>query len=71
MAEKEAYVIRVQGRVMEMTPEVYYTYFHMERQEREQEEKMRRNAVLSHDTLDNETLIGLESMTNQISVSYI
>ena len=34
MAEKENYVIRVEGNVVEVSPEVYYAYFHMERQER-------------------------------------
>lgn len=62
MAEKENYVIRVEGNVVEVSPEVYYAYFHMERQERGQEEKKRRNAVLSYDALDNENLTGLESI---------
>lgn len=62
MADKEVYVIRVQGKVVEVTPEVYYAYFHMERQERGQEEKKRRNVVLSYDALDNGALTGLESM---------
>ena len=47
MAGKEVYIIRVEGKTVEVTPEIYYTYFHMERQERGQEEKMRRNAVLT------------------------
>ncbi len=48
MAEKENYVIRVEGNVVEVSPEVYYAYFHMERQERGQEEKKQRNAVVSY-----------------------
>ena len=52
MAEKENYVIRVEGKLVEVSPEVYYTYFHMERQERGQEEKKQRNAVVSYDALD-------------------
>lgn len=62
MAEKENYVIRVEGNVVEVSPEVYYAYFHMERQERGQEEKKRRNAVLSYDALDNGNLTGVESI---------
>lgn len=62
MAYKEVYVIRVQGKVVEVTPEVYYTYFQMERQERGQEEKKRRNVVLSYDALDNGNLTGVESI---------
>ncbi len=33
MAEKEHYIIRVKGKLVEVTPEVYYTYFHMKWQE--------------------------------------
>ena len=28
MAEKENYVIRVEGNVVEVSPEVYYAYFY-------------------------------------------
>ena len=62
MAGKEVYIIRVEGKAVEVTPEIYYNYFHMERQERGQEEKMRRNAVLSYDALDNGNLTGVESI---------
>lgn len=36
MADKEKYVIKIQGQLVEVPPEVYYAYFHMERQERRQ-----------------------------------
>ena len=39
MADKEKYMIKVEGKLVEVTPEVYYAYFRMERQERGQEEK--------------------------------
>lgn len=39
MAEKEVYIIKVEGELVEVSPEVYYAYFRMERQERGQEEK--------------------------------
>lgn len=42
MADKEKYVIKIQGQLVEVSPEVYYAYFHMERQERWQEEKQQR-----------------------------
>ena len=32
MADKEKYVIKIQGQLVEVSPEVYYAYFHMERQ---------------------------------------
>lgn len=62
MTEKENYVIRVEGNVVEVSPEVYYAYFHMERQERGQEEKKQRNAVVSYDALDSDEIVGLETM---------
>ena len=45
MAEKDKYIIKVEGKLVEVTPEVYYAYFRMERQERSQEEKKQRNEV--------------------------
>ena len=69
MAEKENYVIRVEGKLVEVSPEVYYTYFHMERQERGQEEKKQRNAVVSYDALDSDETVGLETMPDLTSPS--
>ena len=46
MAGKEVYIIRVEGKAVEVTPEIYYTYFHREHQERGQEE--RRAEMLSY-----------------------
>lgn len=42
MAEKDKYIIKVEGKLVEVTPEVYYAHFRMERQERRQEEKKQR-----------------------------
>ena len=52
MADKEKYMIKVEGKLVEVTPEVYYAYFRMERQERGQEEKKAYNKVVSYDALD-------------------
>lgn len=52
MADKEKYVIKIQGDLVEVSKDVYYTYFRMERQERTQEEKLQRNSVFSYDALD-------------------
>ena len=52
MADKEKYVIKIQGQLVEVSPEVYYAYFHMERQERWQEEKQQEHGVMSYDALD-------------------
>ena len=52
MADKEKYIIKVEGKLVEVTPDVYDTYFRMERQERGQEEKKVYNKVMSYDALD-------------------
>ena len=66
MAEKEKYIIKVEGKFVEVTPDVYYAYFRMERQERGQEEKKQRNAVVSYDALDTEETTGVEAMPDLI-----
>ena len=45
---------------MEVTPDVYYAYFRMERQERWQEEKQQGHAVVSYDALDDGETVGVE-----------
>ena len=40
MADREKYMIKVEGNLVEVTPEVYYAYFRMERQERGQRFKI-------------------------------
>ena len=60
MADKEKYMIKVEGKLVEVTPEVYYAYFRMERQERGQEEKKAYNQVMSYDALDDGETVGVE-----------
>ena len=67
MAEKEVYIIKVEGNVVEVSPEVYYAYFRMERQERGQEENKQRNAVVSSDALDCDETVGLETIPDLTS----
>ncbi len=62
MADREQYIVNIEGKPVEVTPEVYYAYYHMARQERGQEEKKQRNDVLSYDALDTEEMVGLETM---------
>lgn len=69
MADKEKYIIKVEGKLVEVTPEVYYAYFRMERQERWQEEKKQRNAVLSYDALDDGETVGMEAIPDLITPS--
>ena len=59
MADKEKYLIKIQGKLIEVSEDVYYAYFHMERQERTQEEKKQRNEVMSYDALDNGDTVGM------------
>lgn len=60
MAEKDKYIINVEGKLVEVTPDVYYAYFRMERQERWQEEKRQGHDVVSYDALDNTETVGVE-----------
>ncbi len=69
MTDRERYIIKVQGKLVEVTPDVYYAYFRMERQERGQEEKKQRNDVVSYDALDEEETSGMEAMPDLISPS--
>ena len=66
MADKEKYMIRIEDKLVEVTPDVYYAYFRMERQERGQEEKKQRNTVVSYDALDTEETTGAEVMQDLI-----
>ncbi len=69
MADKERYMIKVEDKLVEVTPEVYYAYFRMERQERGQEEKKQRNEVVSYDALDNGETVGVEAVPDLASPS--
>lgn len=69
MAEKDKYIIKVEGKLVEVTPEVYYAYFRMERQERWQEEKKKGHDVLSYDALDNGETVGMEAIPDLITPS--
>ncbi len=69
MADREQYIINIEGKPVKVTPEVYYAYYRMARQERGQEEKKQRNGVLSYDALDTEETVGLEAMPDNITPS--
>ena len=69
MADKEKYVIKIQGKLIEVTPDVYYAYFRMERQERWQEEKKQEHEVFSYDALDNGDTVGAEAIPDMASPS--
>lgn len=69
MADKEKYIIKVEGKLVEVTPDVYYAYFRMERQERGQEEKKQRNDVVSYDALDTGETVGAEAVPDLMAPS--
>jgi len=68
MADKEQYMIRVKGELVEVTPEVYYTYYRMKRQEEWQDQKKKDHNVMSYDALDTEDLVGLEAIPDTDSL---
>ena len=69
MADKEKYLIKIQGKLIEVSEAVYYAYFRMERQERWQEEKKQEHEVLSYDALDNGETTGAEAIQDMATPS--
>ena len=69
MADKEKYMIKIQGDLIEVSEDVYYAYFRMERQERWQEEKKQEHDVVSYDALDNGEIVGAENVADRIMPS--
>ena len=61
MADNEKYFIRLHGKEIEVSEDVYYAYFQVARQERTQDEKLQRNHVVSYDAMDNEGMVGAEA----------
>ena len=59
MAEKEKYIINIQGELVEVSPDIYQLYIRLDREERTQEEKVQRHEV-SYDALDNGETVGAE-----------
>ncbi len=66
MAEK---YIRICGKLVAVTEEVYYTYYHMGRQRRTQAEKDGRRQVASYDALDTEDSLGIDLLVDRDSPS--
>ena len=64
MAERERHIINIQGRLIEVSEDVYYAYFRMERQERWQEEKKMEHKVMSYDSLDDQEMLGIENVVD-------
>lgn len=66
MADNEKYLIRLHGKNIEVSEDVYYAYFQMARQERTQDEKLQRNHVVSYDAMDNEGMVSAEAFEDPI-----
>ena len=62
MADKQKYFIRLHGKEIEVSEDVYYAYYRMERQERWQEEKKQEHDVVSYDAMDNGETVGAEAI---------
>lgn len=66
MAEK---YIRIRGKLVAVTEEVYYTYYHMGRQRRTQAEKDGRRRIASYDALDTDNGLGVDLLVDLDSPS--
>ena len=62
MADEQKYFIRLHGKEIEVSEDVYYAYYRMERQERWQEEKKQEHDVVSYDAMDNGETVGAEAI---------
>lgn len=60
MAEK---YIKIRGKLVAVSEEVHYAYYHMGRQRRTQVEKERRRRVVPYDALDSDESFGIPQKT--------
>ena len=67
MADKKGFYIRVKDELVEVTQEVYLTYYRGKRGEETQLEKIRRNHVVSYDAFDTESALGAEMLIDTAS----
>lgn len=67
MADKKECYIRVKDELVEVTREVYLTYYRGKRGEETQLEKIRRNHVVSYDAFDTESALGAEMLIDTAS----
>ena len=66
MADKKEFYIRVKDELVEVTREVYLTYYRGKGEET-QLEKIRRNHVVSYDAFDTESALGAEMLIDTAS----
>ncbi len=61
MAEK---YIRIRSKLVTMSEEVYYTYYHMDRQRRTQAEKDGRRRIAFYEALDMDDGLGIDLLVD-------
>lgn len=69
MADKRIYTIRVQGKSVEVTEEVYRAYYSIERHLLTLDEKDERNGKTLYSNLDTEEMLGEEMISDRDAVS--
>ncbi len=69
MAEGKNYYIKVPGALVEVTEEVYLTYYRMHRRCSAVQEKDTYNGVTSYDALDTEDMLGVDNIPDSNSPS--
>ena len=67
MAAKKEFFIRVKGELVEVTQEVYLSYYRAKRCEQAQIEKEQRHHVVSYDAFDTSSALGAEMLTDTAS----
>ena len=67
MAAKKEFYIRIKDELVEVTREVYLTYYRGKRGEETQLEKIRLNHVVSYDAFDTESALGAEMLIDTAS----
>ncbi len=68
MAEKQEYLIKVQGQLIPVTKEVYLIYYRMKRHELYLEEKDRAHGVFYYSALDTEETKGEDAIPDLTSL---
>jgi RNA polymerase sigma factor (sigma-70 family) len=68
MAEKKEYQIKVQGQLVPVSEDVYYTYYRMKRRELHLEEKDKAHGVFNYSALDTKEINGEDAIPDFISL---
>lgn len=69
MAEGKNYYIKVPGALVEVSEEVYLTYYRLRRRCSAVQEKDTYNGVISYDALDTEDMLGVDNIPDSSSPS--